>query len=154
MLEEVVAVPVVCTDVVEGTEEVTGFETDEVVDLAEEVTLVVVVSPHPPHPPQPPRFSKAELGCSVEAALADAPVTLALASVLMAAEMDCAREAELTLVEELVATAVVGGAVLVGEGAFKTAARSNCWGAGAAAAMWAKAAAKAMLDLILVIPGD
>lgn len=122
MLEDVVAVPVVCTDVVEGAEEVTGFATDEVVDLAEEVTFLVVS----PHPPQPPRFSKAELGCSVEAALADAPVTLALASVLMAAEIDCAREAELTLVEELVATAVVGGAVLVGEGAFRTAARSNC----------------------------
>ena len=121
VLEEVVAVPVVCTDVVEGAEEDTGFATDEVVGLAEEVTFLVS-----PHPPQPPRFSKAELGCSVEAALADAPVTLALASVLMAAEIDCAREAEFTLVEELVATAVVGGAVLVGEGAFRTAARSNC----------------------------
>jgi len=139
-------------------------EADEVAGLAEEVddelvTLlevdfcvedVVVLE----LPQALPRFSRSE-GSWVEAALAEAPVTLAVASLVTAAEMEAAIEAVSTVkVVDVEATALTGGPVAEGDGAFRTAAKSNCCGAGAAAAMRARAAAKTMFDLMVVMNVD
>jgi len=79
-------------------------------------------------------------------------VTLAVASVLIAAEIEAAMEAVFTLrVVEVAVTAPIGAAVAVGEGASSTALKSNICGAGAAAAMRARAAARMMLDLIVMV---
>ena len=89
------------------------------------------------------------MGSSVEAALAEAPVTLAVATSVTSEETEAAIDAVSTLkVLAAVATTVRGGPVTEGDGASRIAAKSNCCGAGAAAARLAKATAMGKLDLM------
>jgi hypothetical protein len=132
-------------DVVETAEDV-----DSVVDVVGLVD-VLVLDDFFVLPQLHPRFSKAvDAGFNVDAALAEAPVTLAVATLVTSAEIEAAIDAESTL-NVLVAfdTAAIGGPVAEGDGALSTAAKSNCCGAGAAATICARAAAMAMLDHIL-----
>ena len=119
-------------------EEVVGV-VEEIIDELEDLTLlvlppdltllvlaffaedvVVVVAPQP-------RFSTAETDSWVEAALADAPVMLAVAALVTSEEIEAARDAVLTLKTAVaLATTVRGGPVADGEGASRTAAKSNC----------------------------
>ena len=111
------------------------------------LVVLAVVAPQPL-----PRFSRsAALGSRVEASLALAPVTLAVATVVTCAETEAARD-ELSTLNVLVglATAVSGGHVTEGEGALSTAAKSSCCGAGAAAARRAMAAATRILDQVML----
>lgn len=141
MDEEEVVVEL-CWRVDVEVEEVTGREEDLVDDDVEEdlpvdveealvdVELVVVVVVFPPIPKMLRmmlRFSTAVvLGCSVDAALAEAPVMLAVAAVVTSADIEAARDAVSTLKTEVEATAITGAPVAVGDGALRMASKSNC----------------------------
>lgn len=135
MLDEVVEVLLCWTVEVEGK---VNFEIKDKVDSGQRRRLSRALS----------------AGSCVDAALAEEPVMLAVATVVTASEMEAAMDPMSTVnVVDVAATALTGGPVAVGEGAFKIAAKSNCCGAGAAAAMRASTAARAMLDLILQVRG-
>lgn len=119
------------------------FDDEELLDDEELVfTLDVVILG------QSSRLSRVvEVGSSVEAALADAPVTDAVATVVIADETEAAMET--VLMATVWFTAAPVGPVTDGDGAFRTAAKSSICGAGEAAPIAARADRRLNVFLML-----